>query len=110
MTLLVDSRGAGEWLATHRAGQQQRTMAGIGDLLNGNLATGLAELSRATGGEADPATLAPAGLPTMTPVQPIRGQALAPPATLLWHVLATMPSPCPFVAGPRRAGTAARVC
>jgi hypothetical protein len=78
-------------------------VAGTGDLLDSNLATGLAELTRVTGGEADPATLVPAGLLAMAPVQPIRGQALA-------HAARAGHDAFRFGAGPRRSGSAARAC
>jgi hypothetical protein len=48
------------------------------------------ELTLATEGEVDLATLTLAGLLAMAAVQLIRGQVLAPAATLVWYALATM--------------------
>jgi hypothetical protein len=48
------------------------------------------EVSRASNGEVDLATLTAAGLLTMAAVQLVRGQILAPATTLLWYALATM--------------------
>jgi hypothetical protein len=48
------------------------------------------ELTRASNGELDLATVAGAGLLALAAVQLLRGQVLAPASTLTWYALATM--------------------
>jgi hypothetical protein len=59
------------------------------------------ELTRASGGEVDLATLIFAALLVMAGVQLLRGQVLAPAATLVWYALATLR----FLAPPEEGGS-----